>query len=188
MSNKSFSEILDNIGHSDKNTCHGYGKYYDYWLPEWRAKATDILELGVCVFGGGCVRAFAEYFPNATIWAADIDNTRCCPEVFSHPRIKFLHGDVYTQEFLDKVKGVKFDIIADDASHEIDMQLKALKMLRSQLKDDGMYIIEDVCTKHLLPRLSEIWDLGLQQTIVNMETKKHYDSTIVRMDVVKESK
>jgi hypothetical protein len=92
----SFTEILMSMGgKTDKESRHGYGKWYDLWLSEYKDKATNVLEVGVCQFGGGCVLALAEYFHSAQIWGADISDERCFPEVFSDKRIKFLKGNAY---------------------------------------------------------------------------------------------
>lgn len=180
---KSFTEIVKEIGHTDKNTSHTYGQWYDLWFKDLKDKPINILEVGVCVFGGGCVLSFAEYFPNATVWAVDVDNTRCCGEVFAHPRIKFIHEDAYKPELVRHFDWVKFDIIVDDASHEAADQFKLLTHLRSFMHNDGFYVIEDCCTSHWLPYLSKCRDeMGLQQTLIDMSTTKCYDNTLIRFD------
>lgn len=182
--NKTFQEIVKKIGCTDKCTTHSYGKFYDIWFAELREKPINILEIGVCVFGGGCVLSLAEYFPNATIWAVDIDKSPCKCEIFNHPRIKFFEEDAYNPKVLENFGDTKFDIILDDASHECDWQIALLKMLHPYLTDTGFYITEDCCNVHWLQKLNDIWDMGLQQTIINMETRQHYDNTLIRFDKI----
>lgn len=177
-----FSELLNSIGKTDKNTAHTYGPWYDLWFQNLRDVQLNIMEVGVCVFGGGSVLALAEYFPLSTVWALDIDATPCVSDIFSHPRIRFIEGDAYNPEILKHFEDTRFDIIIDDASHEVADQLKLLTMLRPYLKDDGFYVVEDCCTGHWLPRMPEIWKLGLEQTIIDMSTATVYDNTLIRLD------
>lgn len=177
-----FTDVLAKTGRTDKNTAHTYGPWYDLWFERLRDLPLTILEVGVCVFGGGSVLSLAEYFHNATIWAVDIDRSRCSAEVFDHDRIVFLEADAYKRDWLIHLGREKLDIIIDDASHEVADQMKLLKMLRPKLKPDGFYVVEDCCTGHWLPRLPEVWSLGLKQTIIDMSNYKHYDNTLIRLD------
>jgi cephalosporin hydroxylase len=179
---KTYSEIVKESGKTDKNTSHTYGPWYDLWLPPYREKSVNVLEVGVCVFGGGCILGFAEYFQQGTIWGVDINKTPCVDAVFNHPRIKFFEGDAYHTDMLKNFGNTKFDIIVDDASHEVQDQLKLLKMLRPYMADGGFYVIEDVCTGHWLPHLQEVWDMGLKQQIIDMSTKTCYDNTLIRFE------
>lgn len=179
---KTFSEIVLEIGKTDKNTSHTYGQWYDLWFKNLKDKSINVLEVGVCVFGGGCVLSFAEYFKNATIWAVDITKKQCSEEVFNHPRIKFFEEDAYKPELIRHFVNVKFDIIIDDASHEVNDQFKLLSGLHQFLQPNGFYIIEDCCTSHWLPHLQECRKMGLQQTIIDMSTDKCYDNTLIRFD------
>lgn len=178
----SFQDIVRAVGHTDKDTAHTYGPWYDRWFAPLRDKPLNILEVGVCVFGGGCVLAFAEYFPKATVWAVDIDRTRCNAEVFNHPRIKFIHDDAYRPELVNHFGDTRFDIVVDDASHEVQHQMQLLRTLRPRLKDDGFYVVEDVCTGHWLPHLREVWNMGLRHTLIDMSTPTCYDNTLLRLE------
>ena len=178
-----FSDILDQIGQTDKNTYHTYGFWYDVWFEKIRKDATDVMEIGVCAFGGGCVLSLASYFPNATIWGIDIDCGPCTDAVKGHPRINLISADAYCPEFTERLD-VQFDLIIDDGSHEIADQLHLLQLLRPYIKDNGFYVIEDCCTVHWLPRLPTIRSIQLQQTIVDMSTERTYDNTLIRFDPV----
>lgn len=180
---KTFTEIVKEIGKTDKNTSHTYGQWYDYWFPAYRGRPINILEVGVCIFGGGCCLSFAEYFPEATVWAVDIDGKPCVCEMKNHPRIKFFEGDAYNPAILKNFGDTKFDIIIDDASHEVKDQVNLLKMLKPYLAVGGIYIVEDCCTGHWLDKLPELRSLGLKQTIIDMSTKTVYDNTLIKFEV-----
>lgn len=128
--------------------------------------------------------ALAEYFPKATVWAADIDSSRCRKAVFEHPRVRFLKGDAYAPDFTAKLGKTQFDLIIDDASHEVDDQVRLLKALIPFLKAGGFYVVEDCCTGHWLPRLPGLRALGLRQTLIDMSTDGTYDNTLIRFDPV----
>ncbi len=179
---KSFRQVLAETGHTDKDTSHNYGHWYDQWFEPYRTMPVSVLEIGVCVFGGGGALSLAEYFQNGVIWAVDIDKRQCIADVFSHPRIKFFEQDAYHADLLKLFDGVKFDIIIDDASHEVNDQLKLVNMLRPYLSDDGFYVIEDCCTCHWLPYLKNLWNLNLKHTLIDMSTATVYDNTLIRLD------
>lgn len=178
-----FTEIVQKIGKTDKNTSHTYGQWYDYWFAPLQEKRVNVLEVGVCVFGGGCALSFAEYFYKGSVWAVDIDRSRCVSEVFAHPRISFIEADAYNKDWLKHISGLKFDIIIDDASHEVADQFKLLGMLKPYLANDGFYVIEDCCTCHWIPKLKDVWDMGLRHTIIDMATPTVYDNTLIRFEV-----
>lgn len=181
---ETFSEILARIGRSDKDTCHTYGPWYDLWFADRRESARNVLEVGVCVFGGGGALALAEYFRGATVWAVDVDPSRCCEEIFTHPRIKFLGCDAYDPAFASRLNGTTFDIVIDDASHDAPDQFRLLASLRASLDERGIYVVEDCCTQHWTSRLAAARALGLRQTLVDMSTDATYDNTLIRFDPV----
>lgn len=181
-----FTDVIKRIGQTDKNTGHTYGQWYDQWFEDLEYKPLNILEVGVCVFGGGGSLALADYFNSGHVWAVDIDRRQCCGAVFTHPRITFIEHNAYRPTLLERLGDTKFDIIIDDASHEMKDQLQLLKMLRPRLNDDGFYVIEDCCTRHWLPHLPEVWDLKLQHTIIDMSTAKSYDNTLIRLDPIQQ--
>lgn len=60
---KTFVDVLAEIGDTDKQTTHSYGPFYQTWLSELQGRTVNILEIGVSMFGGGSVLAFAEFLP-----------------------------------------------------------------------------------------------------------------------------
>ncbi len=180
---ESFTQIVTRIGRTDKLTGHSYCPYYDTWLPRLRETATDVLEIGVCWFGGGSVLALAEYFPNATIWAIDNDRRECCPEVFEHPRIRFVHGNAFLPEILTKLYPVYFDLIIDDVGiHETKDQVQVLDLFLPMLKQTGIYVIEDCTTREWFPRLPGLRDQGWRTTIVDMASNQVEKNTLIKLE------
>ena len=119
-----------------------YADIYEKYFSSMRNKKINILELGV---KSGCsIRAFREYFPNANIYAIDID-PNCI--VHNDPDNKIFVG-IMSQT--DKVsinsflKDLKFDIILDDASHVNKFTIESYNILNDRLNSQGLYIIEDL--------------------------------------------
>jgi cephalosporin hydroxylase len=145
------SSILDSnftdYRNSDKGTCHSYIPHlYNEILEPYREKPVNVLELGI--FGGTCLLLWEKYFINAKqIVGVDIDLSYLQPKVvqeaLQNKKIKIIQHDV-TKESLTSVLNEKYDVIIDDASHQIPYQLISFKLLENSLNDGGIYIIEDI--------------------------------------------
>lgn len=94
---------------------------------------------------GGSLRAWRDYFVNGTIIGADIQPDT---QFDDEPRITtYLCNSTDPAEvaaFLKKVGNIKFDIIIDDGSHYDRDQLMTVLNLYPHLKDNGIYIVEDI--------------------------------------------
>lgn len=90
---------------------------------------------------GGSLRAWRDYFESADIYGIDVQ-----PDTqFSETRIKTYICDSTNQEQVGDTLGkMKFDIIIDDGSHAANDQIQTMKNLLPYLRDDGIYVIEDV--------------------------------------------
>ena len=133
--------------HTDKSSKH---KYHEIYEPLWepiRDKEINILEVGV--WKGHGLAAMHEYFPNANLYGIDIFS-RITPEevdILKEDRVKWVKGDstnIVSRSLIENAFGVEFDIILDDGAHCPASNMKTFQTLSPLLKDDGMYIIEDV--------------------------------------------
>ena len=141
MMNETLSELFNRIGMTDKHTRHSYDYFYEPLLRHKKETATHFLEIGVVGggIGGGDLQAFAEYFPNAEIHGVDIVNFQP-----THPNVTFHLGNAYSEEFLSKFEGIKWDVVLDDGPHTKETQLFALNYFFDKIKEDGIVIVEDV--------------------------------------------
>ena len=126
---------------TDKIYAHGYHRFYDKELSEYRnMKSIGILEIGIQ--NGESLKLWKKYFPYAFIYGIDINidysDERC--EVFKIDQSK-----------LDELKLLKNYInnsvyfINDDGSHIPEHQIISFDYLFSNiLEDGGLYIIEDI--------------------------------------------
>lgn len=133
----------------DKGYKHGYDIFYHKWFEEIRNDHIDFLEIGV--FKGASTLAFLEYFPNATMWAVDLFERVELEDMptFGHPRCRFIKGSSTDSKTLEHInRPQKFDIILDDGAHWPEANRLTLENFWPLVKDDGLYIIEDVWPLH----------------------------------------
>ncbi len=134
------------------------GKVSDKWsiyLNEYEDKLKKYQELPVKFFeigilNGGSLEIFSKYFTNAElILGCDVD-TKCKELHYDQTNIKVIIGDVNEEKIKNQIiKYSAFDIIIDDGSHNSDDIVKSFCNYFNHLKDDGLFIIEDLhCSYH----------------------------------------
>jgi len=149
--NNSFN-FYCNLFNSDKGDNYVNSNHYAHWYENWFApikeKATNICEIGV--FNGSSTKAFKSYFPNAEIIGLDIDNKSQYNEERITTKVLDQSNISQLQNFIDECQShnIKFDIILDDGSHDIEHQQMTFGKLFQLLKPGGIYIIEDMCTSY----------------------------------------
>ncbi len=144
-----FSNSLDEIGvkfGTDKSSIHhDYLTFYERYFNKFQKKEIKLLEIGI--LGGASLATWENYFINAKIIGADIDKTTLR---FSRSRVSIEIIDQSNIEDLVRV-GMKhgpFDIIIEDGSHFWEHQITTLKTLFPFVKNNGIYIIEDLRTNY----------------------------------------
>jgi len=123
-----------------------YFDVYDTHFSRFRDKDIVILEIGI--FKGGSLRMWKNYFGSkAKIYGLDID-PKC--EQFKEENIEILIGSQSDRKFLQNViKTIpKIDILIDDGGHEMKQQIISFEELYGHIKDDGVYLCEDVHTSY----------------------------------------
>ena len=134
------------------------GKISDKWsiyLDEYEDKLKKYQDLPINFFeigvlNGGSLEIFSKYFSNAKlILGCDIDH-KCKELHYNQDNIKVIIGNVNEEKVKNQIiKYSKFDIIIDDGSHNSDDIVKSFCNYFNHLKDDGIFIIEDLhCSYH----------------------------------------
>jgi len=152
-------KIIEHYG-SDK-VLSNYNLGYAKAFKDIRNEVTNVLEIGVGSTAsnttpfsfkgntahypeykpGGSLRAWREYFPNATIHGVDIQEDCRIDE----DRIKtFIFRSMELHECKKHLYDFKYDIIIDDGDHSAISQLITFKNLAPLLKKGGLYCIEDI--------------------------------------------
>jgi len=136
--------VFDRCG-CDKAVKHNYHKVYEKYMEGRRSDPINILEVGV--FKGNSVKAWLEYFPNATIYGVDIF-VRVQPEnidVLKDPRVKWARCDsTDPQQVSNLWPDTTFDFIIDDGLHTPRANKATFDNLIGKLSDGGVFLIEDV--------------------------------------------
>jgi len=146
-------------GHADVNyPIHNYTMLYHQLFEHLRDKPIRIFELGLGTHNvnilsamhsiyvvGASLRGWAEYFPNAKVYGADIDHEI----IFEEPQIMTYFCD-QTNPYIIKTLWdhreleEPFDIIIEDGLHTFDANVCFFENSIHKVKKGGFYIIEDI--------------------------------------------
>ncbi|UXM94892.1 class I SAM-dependent methyltransferase [Bartonella sp. HY329] len=153
-----------------------YIKTYHNQLSSYQDKDINMLEVGIQ--NGGSLEIWAKYFKNAgVILGCDID-PKCANLKFDDTRINVLVGDISKPSTKERISATctEFDIIIDDGSHKSSDIIATFCSYFPDLKDGGLFIIEDLHCSYwknyeggLLDRHSAIEFLKLLIDVVNFE-------------------
>ena len=125
-----------------------YFDVYDRHFSRFRGKEIVILEIGV--YQGGSLQMWRDYFGiNAKIYGIDI-NPKC--KELEEDNIEIFIGSQSDRNFLRtiKTKIPKVDILIDDGGHTMRQQIVTYQELFDHVKDDGVYLCEDLHTSYWL--------------------------------------
>jgi predicted O-methyltransferase YrrM len=140
---------LANKWGTDKGTefedSHGYTEFYQKFFEKY--DNPKIIEIGT--WQGASAKMLNDFFDgDCEIWTCDW-NASYAENVAGMPNVHFVYLNADSKEeiegFRKSVEDVGgFDIIIDDASHMWKTQMNLMYGLHSLLKEDGIYIIEDI--------------------------------------------
>jgi 23S rRNA U2552 (ribose-2'-O)-methylase RlmE/FtsJ len=124
-----------------------YFDIYERHFNEFRGKQIVILEIGVS--NGGSLHMWKHYFGDgAMIFGVDV-----IPECKSleQENIKIFIGSQSDRKFLRNLKESipPIDILIDDGGHTMIQQKRTFEELFDHVKEDGIYLCEDLHTSYL---------------------------------------
>lgn len=131
------------------NLIHKWMHYFDIYeryFSKYVNRDVIILEIGV--FQGGSLKMWKEYFGSrCRVYGIDI-NPLC--KQFEEDGIEIFIGSQSDREFLRSVKQLipKVDILIDDGGHTMEQQVVSFEELFEHIKDDGIYLCEDMHTSY----------------------------------------
>ena len=147
-----WSELAKAGYETDKNSVHSYVPIYEKILAPYRETALNVLEIGI--FKGDSIRMWRQYFTQARIVGIDCSLTPhdgmadlkpLCDEITQESNINIHIFDAEnTVEVNSRFSDIRFDVIIEDAGHEISQQLNLLNIWFPYLTKNGIYIIEDI--------------------------------------------
>ncbi len=154
----------------DKWGAHRYTPHYHRFFEKFRYSKINLLEIGVGGYddpcrGGESLCMWEEYFPNAKIVAIDIYPKEVCQK----ERIKIYQGSQIDKNLLQIINNNDgpFDIIIDDGSHMNQHIIKSFDMLFPMLKDQGVYVVEDLQTSYWNYYGGDSFNLKNKKTAIN---------------------
>ena len=128
------------------NKWRHYFEIYGRHFARFRDRDITVLEIGIS--GGGSLELWNRYFGSkARIVGMDI-NPDC--KRFEKPGIKVYIGSQADPAFLEKMVAEigPIDILIDDGSHHFEHQLVTFRTLFKHIRDDGLYVCEDLHTSY----------------------------------------
>lgn len=128
------------VGHGDKGGTHSYIEEYERLLAPYRSGCV-FMEIGLAL--GLSIAMWREYMPDATI--VGVDRSMCFDtKPHEEKGTILIKADATHPSLLDKLRGFRFDVVIDDASHMTDDQVTTFLMLKPRMNPGGIYIIEDI--------------------------------------------
>lgn len=124
-----------------------YFDVYDRHFSKYRGKDIVLVEVGV--FQGGSLQMWRDYFgPGAKIYG--IDNNKKCAQLDVGENVEIIIGSQEDRHFLRELKAKlpKIDILIDDGGHTMNQQIVTYEELFDHVKDDGVYLCEDLHTSY----------------------------------------
>jgi len=187
-SNSKLTELMNYYG-SDKggkNNHHNYADFYSEIFFHRRNEIKNFLEIGLGTNNVNLpsnmgidgvplasLRAWRDYFKNAQIYGADIDKSILKNE----ERIKTFFVDQTNPESIKKlfnsIGELKFDIILEDGLHEYNANICFFENSIDYLKNNGIYIIEDIFYKDKKKFLNYFKNKNYNFSIVDIYHKKN---------------
>lgn len=148
---------IQHLFKTDKGTNHDYLEYYDNIFNQKRLDEMNILEIGVLY--GESLKLWEYYFPNSKIFGIEnfsqldggypystpLDYQKTSDNLSKNKRINLINMDCENElSIQEKLDGLFFDIIIDDANHNINQQLKNFINYFPKLNSGGIYVCEDI--------------------------------------------
>ena len=163
---------------------HNYTPYYEKYFKNIKNNKIRILELGS--HEGKGLAAFYYFFPKSSLIGANINPFQMR---FQSNRIEEIYIDVSSKIILKnfcKYYKDGFDIIIDDASHNLHDILLTLPVLFKKLNRGGFYVIEDVNQFEVYNNLNPTNEtLTPIKILKNIQQKKEFNSQFITTDDVR---
>lgn len=149
---------------SDKGSRHNYTSFYNYIFENIKDEELNFFEVGLGTNNpnipssmgvngkpGASLKGWKEYFSKSNIYGADVDKKI----LFDEDRINTFYvnqlnsDDIYNMWNNEILKDKIIDVIIDDGLHTFEANRIFFENSISNLKDGGIYIIEDVSSVYV---------------------------------------
>lgn len=125
---------------------HHYLEIYDRHFSQFRGTDVRVMEIGVA--DGGSLGMWRNYF-GSEAEIIGLDSNEAC-RALEQDGFSIETGDQADRVFLRQVvaKYSGFDIVIDDGGHRMDQQIISFEELFSHVKENGIYLCEDLHTNY----------------------------------------
>lgn len=133
---------------TDKGSVHDYISVYEEILKPYIETEINVLEIGI--FKGNSLRLWERYFTKAKVYGIDCDEQPHCGMADLRPMINsgkhnIVICDATNADAVEKYfKDIKFDVIIEDAAHNIEQQIQIFNVFKKYLSEGSIYISEDI--------------------------------------------
>lgn len=182
-----------------ESSWHNYTPFYYSIFNDMRERRLRVFELGLGTNNvnipsnmgkdgrpGASLYGWSEFFPNSSIFGADIDAN----VLFNTDRINTFYCDQTNVQTIKRMwKTPKliddFDIIIDDGLHTFDANVCFFENSIHKLKRTGYFIIEDICKheEHLFVNKIKEWETRYPECYFKLlnipSTTNNYDNTVL---------
>jgi len=169
------------IWNEKKMYTHKYSIFYEKYFSKFKHKEIKILELGS--HEGKGIASFYYYFPNAHLYGANINPFQM---IYKSKRVTELFVDVASKEILNNLAhhlDFDLDIIIDDASHNLRDILITLPIFFKKLKNNGIYVIEDINQFHVFKELNPyLKEITPKEILLKIKKKENFQSSFIDND------
>ena len=152
---------------------HNYSQFYEKYLNNFKNKPNlNILEIGS--LRGAAAASFFYYFNKPNIVCADINPFQ--NKIFSK-NIRKIFIDTQSKQIihnLNKHLNKSFDIIIDDASHNVRDQIITFNEFFKKVNHGGLYIIEDTTQYKASPHLDpDNLNSGIREFLESLDNEEN---------------
>ncbi|GBF97807.1 hypothetical protein Rsub_11333 [Raphidocelis subcapitata] len=146
-------------GYKKGPVIHKWSQYFDVYhrhFSRFRGKEVHFLEVGVQ--SGGSIELWRHYFgPGLHYYGVDI-NPYTKP-LFEGPNTKIFVGSQEDREFWRRTLAElpPMDIVLDDGGHSMTQQTVTFEEVYEQVKEGGIYMVEDTATSYADGYAGQIW-------------------------------
>ncbi|RFS93754.1 glycosyltransferase [Klebsiella aerogenes] len=155
---------------------------YHQYLSSIRSHVNDFLEIGVQ--NGGSLEIWRDYFYNAeNIVGCDI-NPECQKLKYDDNAIKIIIGNSSTEIVKAQIQKISpsFDLIIDDGSHDSSDIIKSFLLYFPLIKDNGIYIIEDLHCSYWQDFEGGLYDpfssMAFLKKLADVQNHEHWGITL----------
>lgn len=166
---KNYEEWIkrENLHDFEYQLGHDFSNIYEEIFKNFKDKEINFLEIGVA--NGHSIASWYKYFSNATINGIDIKKSDKL--FYKGKRLNYHSVDCFNQKQVDTyLKGnKKFDVIIDDSSHIYEAYFYNIKNFYKNVKNGGIYILEDFRISDLERKLIQKFNQENQATFLQRD-------------------